>query len=72
MPEPVQKRSAKGYWTETLPTGERLFCFKIRRHGRYEEHRYSWAELQQILAEAEPIISAFDISTAPAASSLHG
>ena len=39
----------KGYWYETAPDGEKVFCFKVRHHG---EKRIIRKRLSEIEAEA--------------------
>jgi hypothetical protein len=42
---------AKPYWIERLPNGEKLFCFRVRRHGKMLVVKYTLAELTRIMGE---------------------
>jgi hypothetical protein len=59
-------KKCAGYWLETLPTGERLFCFKTRTHGKYVEHRFSISDFERLLALQEsplmPILNMLELS----------
>jgi hypothetical protein len=39
----------KPYWIERLPDGRKLFCFRVRRHGKYVIQKFTLDELVQIL-----------------------
>lgn len=44
------------YWIERRGSGEKVFCFKVRRHGQFVTTRLSLAELSDIFNESEAIV----------------
>jgi hypothetical protein len=42
-------KKPKGYWIETAPNGEKLYCHKVRRNGKTMTIRKSLCELAEIL-----------------------
>lgn len=42
----MEVKERKGYWVETLPNGERLFCFRTRINGQKVVNKFTLKEIE--------------------------
>lgn len=39
----------KGFWTETAPNGEKLFCFRTRHNGENHAQKLTLEEIEEVI-----------------------